>query len=194
MMSCSTRGCACSACCRSRCSPCSSGGSSAPAGSRRVVDAAERQRRPQVVALGGVVVDHVEDDLDAGRVQRLDHRLELGHLLAAVARNSDGPGRRSRSSCSPSSCSAPCRPNLSSTKVCTGSSSTAVTPSCLSARWPAARRAPRRCRAASSGTSGCSLGEALDVHLVDDRLVPRHVRRPIVAPVERGDRRRRTSA
>ena len=42
-----------------------------------VVDAAHRQHRPEVVALGGVVVDHVEDHLDAGRVQRLDHRLEL---------------------------------------------------------------------------------------------------------------------
>ena len=45
----------------------------------------KRQRRAQVVALGGVVVDHVEDDLDARLVQRPDHRLELLHLLAAVA-------------------------------------------------------------------------------------------------------------
>jgi hypothetical protein len=52
---------------------------------RRVVDAAERQRRPEVVALGGVVVDDVQDDLDAGRVQRLDHRLELLHLPAVPA-------------------------------------------------------------------------------------------------------------
>ena len=42
-----------------------------------VVDAAERQRRPEMIALGRVVVDHVEDDLDAGRVQRLDRLLEL---------------------------------------------------------------------------------------------------------------------
>ena len=32
---------------------------------------------PVCVALGGVVVDHVEDDLDAGAVQRLDHVPEL---------------------------------------------------------------------------------------------------------------------
>jgi len=50
-----------------------------------VVDAAERQRRAEVVALGGVVVDHVEDDLDPRPVQLLDHRLELLHLLAAGA-------------------------------------------------------------------------------------------------------------
>ncbi len=33
-----------------------------------------------MIGFGRVVVDHVEYDLDAGRVQRLDHRLELGDL------------------------------------------------------------------------------------------------------------------
>ena len=47
-----------------------------------VVDAAHRQRRAHVVALGGVVVDDVEDDLDAGLVQGPHHRLELLHLAA----------------------------------------------------------------------------------------------------------------
>ena len=50
-----------------------------------VVDALERQHRPEMVALGGVVVDDVEDHLDPGLVQRLDHPLELAHLLAAPA-------------------------------------------------------------------------------------------------------------
>ena len=50
-----------------------------------VVDPLERQHRPEVVALGGVVVDDVEDHLDPGAVQRLDHPLELAHLLAAAA-------------------------------------------------------------------------------------------------------------
>ena len=49
-----------------------------------VVDALERERRADVVALGGVVVDDVEDDLDAGLVQCEHHLLELVHLLAAV--------------------------------------------------------------------------------------------------------------
>ncbi len=40
------------------------------------------QGRPEVVALGGVVVDHVEDHLDPGLVHGLDHGLELLHLLA----------------------------------------------------------------------------------------------------------------
>src|ERR1700677_4625165 len=52
---------------------------------RRVVDAAETERRAHVVALGRVVVDHVEDDLDAGLVQLLHHRLELADLLTALA-------------------------------------------------------------------------------------------------------------
>ncbi len=42
-----------------------------------VVDAAHGQRRPEMVAFAAVVVDHVEDDLDARRVQRLHHGLEL---------------------------------------------------------------------------------------------------------------------
>ena len=50
-----------------------------------VVDALECEHRPQVVALGGVVVDDVEDHLDPGAVERLDHPLELLHLLAAPA-------------------------------------------------------------------------------------------------------------
>ena len=40
-----------------------------------------------MVALGGVVVDDVEDHLDAGGVQRLDHRLELGDAGRAPPRD-----------------------------------------------------------------------------------------------------------
>ena len=55
-----------------------------------VVDAAERERGAEVIALGGVVVDDVEDHLDAGAVQLAHHRLELEHLLAALARGAVG--------------------------------------------------------------------------------------------------------
>ena len=51
-----------------------------------VVDPPEREGRPERPALGGVVVDHVEDDLDARGVQSLDHRLELVDLVADAAR------------------------------------------------------------------------------------------------------------
>jgi len=47
---------------------------------RGIVDPPEAQRRPQMVALGGVVVHHVEDHLDPGRVQRFHHRLEFVYL------------------------------------------------------------------------------------------------------------------
>ena len=50
-----------------------------------VVDAAHRQRGAHVVALGRVVVDDVEDHLDARVVQVADHRLELLHLAARPA-------------------------------------------------------------------------------------------------------------
>ena len=39
---------------------------------------------PEVVALGGVVVDHVEDHLDARLVERPHHGLELGDRAAGM--------------------------------------------------------------------------------------------------------------
>ncbi len=50
-----------------------------------VVDPAQRQRGTQLARLRRVVVDHVEDDLDPGRVQRPDHPLELPDLLPCRA-------------------------------------------------------------------------------------------------------------
>jgi hypothetical protein len=46
-----------------------------------VVDTAQTQRRAQVIAFGGVVVDHIENDFEAGPVQRLDHGLEFAHRV-----------------------------------------------------------------------------------------------------------------
>ena len=54
---------------------------------RRVVDAAQRERRPEVVAFGGVVVDDVEDHFEAGGVQRAHHHLELAHGFERRARD-----------------------------------------------------------------------------------------------------------
>ena len=50
-----------------------------------VVDALEGERRAEVIPLGGVVVDDVEDHLEPRAVERLDEALELAHLLAARA-------------------------------------------------------------------------------------------------------------
>ena len=44
---------------------------------RCIVDAAERQCRTALVAFGRMVVDDIEDDLEAGVVQACDHLLEL---------------------------------------------------------------------------------------------------------------------
>ncbi len=43
-----------------------------------VVQPAQRQRRAAFAAFGGVVEHHIENDLDAGRVQGVGHRAELG--------------------------------------------------------------------------------------------------------------------
>jgi hypothetical protein len=50
-----------------------------------IVDAPETQGRPEMAALGGVVVHHVDDHLDPGRVQRFHHRLEFGYLATVAA-------------------------------------------------------------------------------------------------------------
>ena len=57
----------------------------------QVVDAAEAQRRAVRPGFGGVVEHHVEDHFQAGLVQRVDHRLELGDLPARAA-GPDGGG------------------------------------------------------------------------------------------------------
>ncbi len=51
-----------------------------------VVDPAEAHRGTEAVALAGVVVDDVEDDLDARGMQPLHHRAELGHRLSGLGR------------------------------------------------------------------------------------------------------------
>ena len=56
---------------------------------------------PELVALGGVVVDHVEDHLDARLVQRLDRLLELDHRI--LHRVTAGGREPAPACCSPSS-------------------------------------------------------------------------------------------
>ena len=59
-----------------------------------VVDALEGQRGAEVVAFGGVVVHHVQDHFDAGLVQLADHGLEFLHLVPDVAGGAVGVLRR----------------------------------------------------------------------------------------------------
>src|SRR5271166_2535426 len=48
-----------------------------------VVDSPKAEGRPQLVAFGSVVVDNVEDDLDAGVVHLLYERLERAETLCS---------------------------------------------------------------------------------------------------------------
>ena len=120
-------------------------------------------------------------------VQRLDHRLELLHLLPGAAERgvavvrreeADGvvapvvgqaPSRRARGRC---------------TNWCTGMSSTAVTPSEVRCSMTAGCASPAYVPRSSSGTAGCCIVRPAHVRLVDHRLVVLVLRRPVVAPVE----------
>ena len=165
-----------------------------------VVDALEGQHRAQVVALGGVVVDDVEDHLDARPVQGLDHALELAHLLAADA------GRRV----------ARVRRQVADRGVAPVVGEPAVGQEGLVGdvvdRQQLDGGHAERLEVLDRGLggqagvgaaqvlahAGVAHGEPLDVRLVDHRLVHRGVRRPVVLPVEAvvddhrlGDRGRR---
>ena len=153
---------------------------------RAVVDAAHGQRRAEVVALGGVVVDDVEDHLDAGLVQVADHRLELLHLLPGRA--GGGVGRVRREEADGVVAPVVAQPALAQRVVVDE----------LVHRHQLDRGHPERAqvvdhrRVRHAGVRAAHLqrdrpvqeGQALDVRLVDDRLVVRAVRRPVGAPVE----------
>ena len=51
---------------------------------RAIVDAAESNGGAHVITLGGVVINHIEDDLDSSLVEGADHGLELGDHLARL--------------------------------------------------------------------------------------------------------------
>ena len=48
----------------------------------RIVDPAPRKRRPPFIPFRGMVIDHIQNDLDSGGMQRADHRFEfLSHFV-----------------------------------------------------------------------------------------------------------------
>ena len=155
---------------------------------RRVVDALEAEHRPEVVALGGVVVDDVEDHLDAGAVQRLHHPLELAHLLAAAVARRVQRVRREVADrrVAPVVRQAlvvqePLVRDVVDREQLDGGDAEA-----LQVRDRRVRREPRVRAAQVLAHVGVLLREALDVHLVDDGLVPRRARARVVVafPVE----------
>ena len=96
---------------------------------REVVQPAEAERRPVEAALGRVVEDDVEDDLEARPVQRLHHVTELVHgaerILSRAVRLV-GREERHRRVAPVVDDARRARPARSNWKI--GSSSTAVTP------------------------------------------------------------------
>ena len=153
----------------------------------RVVDALEREHRAEVVALGGVVVDDVEDHLDARGVQRLDHALELAHLLAVRAGRGIQRVRR----------------EIADRRVAPVVRQAPLVQEALVGDVVDRQHLDRgdaepvevlerglggeaRVRAAQVLAHGrMQLRQALHVRLVDDGLRPRMRRRPVVLPVER---------
>ena len=150
-----------------------------------VVDAAHRQHRPEVVAFGGVVVDDVEDHLDARRVQRLDHGLELLDLAernrrrVAVVRGEVGDRV-----VTPVVAQAPFDEVMIVYELVhrhqLDSGHTEVLQVFDDRRMGEPRvSAPKR-----RWDARMLHRESADVGLVDDRVVQRHVRWAIVAPLE----------
>jgi hypothetical protein len=153
-----------------------------------VVDAAEREHRTEVVALGGVVVDDVEDHLDAREVQRLDHALELAHLLAADAGR--GVERVRREEADRRVAPVVRQPAVDEE----GLVGDVVNGQQLDGRDAERLQVLERGRVGEPRVGAAQvlahvrveLREALDVHLVDDQLVQRDVGAAVALPVEAG--------
>ena len=139
-----------------------------------------------MAALAGVVVDHVQDHLDARLVQGLDHGLELADLLAEGAaagvpdiRCEEPDGVVPPVVGQPSFHQVPVRHEL-------------VDGEQLHRRDPQRSQIIHGCRARQAGVGspqrlrhvGAAGGESLRVHLVDHGLVPRDAWRAIVPPGE----------
>ena len=153
----------------------------------RVVDPAEGERRAQVIPLGGVVVDHVEDHLDAGGMERAHHGLELSHRRAIGAAARIGVVGREEPDriVAPVVAQPPTNQRVLSHELMDGQQLDgrhAERQQMLDRRWA---RQPRERPALVGGHRRMRGGEALHVDLVHDRLVPGGARRPIAGPVER---------
>ncbi len=153
---------------------------------RRVVHPSPGERRPQLVPLGRVVVHHVQNHLDPRRMQTPDHRLELLNGVQGVVRRRVSGIRREE----PQGVVTPVvdqSPFFEEPVV-----DVIMHRQQLDRRHPQRFQVPqnRLARHAQVGSPeplghlGMPLREALDMCLVYQRLVPRSVRRPVVAPGE----------
>ena len=151
-----------------------------------VVDAPERQHRAQVVALGRVVVDDVEDHLDAGLVQGLHHLLELLHLLARLpARAVLVVGREEADRVVAPVVAQPVLDQHGVVhELVHGHELDRGDAEALQVVDDRRAGEARVGAAQLLGHVGVEHGHALDVGLVDDRLVQRRARVAVVVPVE----------
>src|SRR4051794_29524331 len=147
-----------------------------------VVEATEAERRTGRVAFAGVVVDHVEDHLEARRMQRAHQALELadvagGEIAALRCEEADRvvapvvahPALR--------------EPTLVDERVHREQLDRGDAEGLQVLDDRLARKAEVGA-AQLLRHLGMELREALDVQLVDHRVVPRRARRPVVAPAE----------
>ncbi len=156
-----------------------------------VVDAPQRQRGPEVVALGGVVVDHVEDDLDAGPVQRPDHGLELLYLLPAGAKEAGVVvvrGEKADRVIAPVVAQAPLGEGAVVHVLVHRHQLDGGHSQSLEMRDHDGMSQAGVAASGLGGNLGMAHRHALDVRLVDHRLVIGNAQRSVVVPVEeRGD-------
>ncbi len=153
-----------------------------------VVDAPEAQGGAELVAFGGVVVDDVEDDLDARLVQRANQGLELQHLLATLPAGGVGVVRCEEADrvVAPVVGQAPLdqvvvlHELVHRHQLHGGDAEPAQVLDHGRVGQPRVGAADRR------GDVRVVDGQALDVGLVDDRLVVGGPRVPVVLPVEEG--------
>ncbi len=149
-----------------------------------VVDAAKAQRRAELIAFRGVVVDDVEQHFDTCGMQPAYHRLELADVAVnAVARlGREEPDRVVAPVVSLSALDEVpiLNERMDRHQLDRGDTEALQVLDRRLARKPRVRAA-QRLRNLRMG-----LCEAFHVQLVDDRLAPRRARRAIVAPTERG--------
>jgi hypothetical protein len=148
-----------------------------------VVDAAKRQRWAQVIALGGMVIDDVEQDFDPGRVQRLDHRLEF---VDRIARGIASVRREiAYAVVAPVVAQPALDQRLIVNELVNGHQLDRGDAEALQVRDHRRGRQSGIGPAQLRADGGMQLREALDVQFVDHRVFPRDLRPYVVAPGER---------
>ena len=139
-----------------------------------------------MVALGGVVVHHVEDHLDVSLVQGLHHRLELADLLAALPGRGIPVVRRQEPDrvVTPVVSQAPRDEGFLRDELVHGHELHRGDPEPLQVRDDGRVRKPGVGPALGRRDVRMTQGQPAHVGLVDDRLVVRDLRSPVAAPVE----------